>query len=232
LVARQIKDEFLRQGAQRGIEMSDSTVDAGNSVNDAVRLANGSGAGLAISNHLNAGGGTGFEVYYDDKTSATNKTRAADISRALATHYGLRNRGAKPDTAASVGSLGWTSNTNMPALLIEWGFIDNDGDMGKILADIPGGVKAVLDVICPAVISATSPEITPLPEMIKAPPLRNLIKRGMTGEDVKVVQGVVGASADGIFGPATEKAVKAKQKATGVTADGVVGPKTKAAWGM
>lgn len=53
---------------------------------------------------------------------------------------------------------------------------------------------------------------------------RGTIKRGAKGE-------AVGVAADGIFGPATEKAVKAFQKRSGLTADGVVGPKTWAKLG-
>ena len=35
-----------------------------------------------------------------------------------------------------------------------------------------------------------------------------------------------GATADGIFGPATEQRVRTFQRAQGLTADGIVGPKT------
>jgi putative chitinase len=53
-----------------------------------------------------------------------------------------------------------------------------------------------------------------------------LLKIGSTGDDVKTLQAKLGLSADGSFGPNTEKAVKAWQSAHNLTADGIVGPAT------
>jgi hypothetical protein len=53
-----------------------------------------------------------------------------------------------------------------------------------------------------------------------------LIKKGSKGENVKLVQEVVGAKPDGDFGPGTESKVKAWQKANGLKDDGIVGPNT------
>jgi peptidoglycan hydrolase-like protein with peptidoglycan-binding domain len=52
------------------------------------------------------------------------------------------------------------------------------------------------------------------------------IRRGSQGNDVRQWQSIIGVSADGKFGPATETATKAWQKAHGLTADGIVGPKS------
>jgi peptidoglycan hydrolase-like protein with peptidoglycan-binding domain len=49
---------------------------------------------------------------------------------------------------------------------------------------------------------------------------------------VKSLQGALGLSADGVFGPKTERAVKRYQKAHGLKADGVVGPATRQALGI
>jgi hypothetical protein len=64
------------------------------------------------------------------------------------------------------------------------------------------------------------------------PQVSRTLRRGSTGEDVKIVQRIVGASADGRFGPATEQAVKAWQRAHGLAADGIVGPNTQAKMGI
>ncbi len=55
-----------------------------------------------------------------------------------------------------------------------------------------------------------------------------LLKIGSTGEDVKKLQTKLGLTADGSFGPNTEKKVKEWQAANGLTADGIVGAGT---WG-
>ncbi len=49
-----------------------------------------------------------------------------------------------------------------------------------------------------------------------------LLKVGSTGEDVKKLQTKLGLTADGAFGPNTEKKVKEWQATNGLTADGIV----------
>jgi len=53
-----------------------------------------------------------------------------------------------------------------------------------------------------------------------------LLKVGSTGNEVKQLQEKLGLTADGSFGPGTEKAVKSWQTSNGITADGVVGDGT------
>ena len=53
-------------------------------------------------------------------------------------------------------------------------------------------------------------------------------KRG----DIRKLQRKVGVSADGVFGPATERAVKRWQRRHGLVADGIVGPQTRSAMGL
>jgi len=52
------------------------------------------------------------------------------------------------------------------------------------------------------------------------------VKKGSKGETVKAVQKVLGAKADGIFGPGTEAAVMQWQRSRGLVPDGIVGPAT------
>ena len=55
-----------------------------------------------------------------------------------------------------------------------------------------------------------------------------LLKIGSKGDDVKKLQTKLGTTADGVFGPGTEKLVKEWQTKNGLTADGIVGDGT---WG-
>jgi putative chitinase len=50
-----------------------------------------------------------------------------------------------------------------------------------------------------------------------------LLKIGSTGEDVKKLQEKLGTTADGSFGPGTEKLVKEWQLKNGLTTDGIIG---------
>lgn len=53
-----------------------------------------------------------------------------------------------------------------------------------------------------------------------------LLKRGLAGEPVKILQAKLGVAVDGQFGPATEEALKSYQKSHGLAVDGIAGPDT------
>ena len=57
--------------------------------------------------------------------------------------------------------------------------------------------------------------------------MRNLLKRGDKGEDVKLLQKALGVKVDGNFGPTTELSVKNFQGSHGLAIDGLVGPTTQ-----
>jgi hypothetical protein len=50
--------------------------------------------------------------------------------------------------------------------------------------------------------------------------------------DIRALQRKVGVAADGIFGPATERALKRWQRRHGLVADGIAGPQTRSAMGL
>jgi len=54
------------------------------------------------------------------------------------------------------------------------------------------------------------------------------LRVGSSGTEVMCLQTLVGATADGAFGPMTKAAVMAYQASHGLSADGVVGPLTRA----
>jgi len=59
--------------------------------------------------------------------------------------------------------------------------------------------------------------------------MRNLLKRGDTGEDVKILQKALGLKPDGVFGPKTDAAVRSFQGSHGLAIDGLVGQSTQRA---
>ncbi len=59
-----------------------------------------------------------------------------------------------------------------------------------------------------------------------------LLRRGLTGEPVRMLQEKLGVTADGIFGMATENALRAYQEQNGLSVDGIAGPDTFHAMGM
>src|SRR3954470_16709670 len=80
-----------------------------------------------------------------------------------------------------------------------------------------GGALAALTLASLALLVATATAAA-------APP--RALKKGSRNGYVEVVQRVVGAPVDGIFGRGTRRAVVRFQRRHGLTADGVVGPTT------
>jgi hypothetical protein len=59
-----------------------------------------------------------------------------------------------------------------------------------------------------------------------------IVKRGDRGMAVRAIQRRLGITADGVFGPVTERAVKRFQRRHNLVPDGIVGPLTRAALGL
>lgn len=59
-----------------------------------------------------------------------------------------------------------------------------------------------------------------------------LLRRGLTGEPVRILQEKLGVDADGIFGRGTEAALLQYQRDNGLSADGIAGPDTFTAMGL
>lgn len=60
----------------------------------------------------------------------------------------------------------------------------------------------------------------------------SILKRGLKGAPVKRLQERLGITADGDFGPGTERAVREFQEANGLVVDGIAGPDTFTAMGL
>ena len=98
-----------------------------------------------LSLHMNSGGGTGTETIYSFKAPLVRQEHARVVSAALAKDLGIRDRGPKIDTSTPNGRRGEPGlpivrDTNIPALLIEFGFIDSADDRDAVRAN---GVSAL-----------------------------------------------------------------------------------------
>jgi len=59
-----------------------------------------------------------------------------------------------------------------------------------------------------------------------------MLRRGLTGEPVRILQETLGVTADGIFGPATDAALRQYQTDSGLQVDGIAGPDTFTSMGL
>lgn len=67
---------------------------------------------------------------------------------------------------------------------------------------------------------------SPSTAILPTDPKRAMLRKGDMGNSVRELQGKLGVTVDGNFGPATLAAVIRFQRSHGLTADGLVGPKT------
>lgn len=103
------------------------------------------------------------------------------------------------------------------------------------LRNAQGGMVSVSDTIVlkeTAVSVPVTPPVTQVPEEVKpsGPQFKRVLKRGLTGADVVLVQNELkklnyfpkSIVANGVYGPTTEVSVKAFEKATAQKVDGIV----------
>lgn len=96
------------------------TTDENDPVTEEVKEANASGADIAVSFHINAGKGDGFEAFYYKGSS--NGKKLAQLGEKYVKELGQNSRGLKTN------NLMFTRETKMTAVLFESFFIDNDVD--------------------------------------------------------------------------------------------------------
>lgn len=136
----------------------DSGRTQGQNLANIVAKCNAHQVDLNISNHLNAGGGTGVEVWcYNEKT----KDIAAAICASVSTALGIQNRGVKYPKNLYV-----LRKTAGSAILVECCFVDNQNDASHWNADKCG--DAIASAIAGKTVAGTTsagsaPAPTPTP---------------------------------------------------------------------
>lgn len=105
--------------------------DADKYLTERIADVNKGGYDLAVEIHLNAGGGTGSEVYYKH-TNKEGQKLAAAISKSIANTFGIRDRGAKVKLSGNVDYFGFVRSVKCQSLLVETVFIDTKSDRDNV----------------------------------------------------------------------------------------------------
>lgn len=107
--------KLLRVDKSNSVRVEDCYIRA----NEANEIGKSQNIDLYVEIHLNAGGGTGPEVYTTGLSSLANQY-ASKVSESLATTLNLPNRGVKK------GNFIVLNKTIMPAILVECLFVDSE----------------------------------------------------------------------------------------------------------
>lgn len=200
---RKVKDAVIKYLKAAGHTVYDCTDDAGTTqpknLANIVAKCNAHTVDLDISIHLNAGGGTGCEVYY---TSSKGKTYAGKVSAAVASALGIKDRGAKESDTLYV-----LNHTTAPAILVECCFVDNKTD--KAAWDVDKCAKAIVEAVIGKAVSGGSGT---------SGSTSSSSGSGTTASGNESASKTT-VTVDGYWGPNTTKAL---QKIFGTTVDGKV----------
>lgn len=113
-----------------------------------VAIANDAHATLFVSIHRNSGGGDGIETWISAEGKRPEKELATLIQTQLAATPGATDRGVKSGTASNPhASYYVVGNTDMPACLIELGFIDNSWNNMPLDGNFAWYAQAIADGI-------------------------------------------------------------------------------------
>lgn len=147
---RKVKNKVIELLRNAGHTVYDCTDDVGSTASgnlkNIVDKCNAHKVDLDVSIHLNAGGGTGCEVWvYSNKTEPVASRVSSKVSSAL----GIRNRGVKTSTGLYV-----LKHTNSPAILVECCFVDSTTDKNNW--DVSKCAKAIVEGILNASVKTTT----------------------------------------------------------------------------
>lgn len=113
------------------------------------KLANKKRCSLFVSLHRNSAvSGSGFEAWIAKEPKGNEKELAEKLVAALSEISGLPNRGVKLGYRNSSGNNYYiNSNTNMPSLLLEVGFVTSEEDNKSFDKSLDENAEAIADII-------------------------------------------------------------------------------------
>jgi hypothetical protein len=135
-----------------------------------------------------------------------------------------RASGVAPSVSVPAPVIGSVEVIAREVIAGKWG---NGPTRTKRLTDAGHNAKAVQAMVNQILSGKVTSAPAPVSKPAK-PRLTGMLRRGASGENVKYLQSALGITADGQFGPITDRAVRAFQAAQGLKVDGIVGPIT---WG-
>lgn len=131
------KARTILSSEYEGVKVVNCTIDKSSTdMADAVKIANDNNCNVFISNHVNAGGGYGFEGFYSRYTKTETINRGKIIYDKLCnTKSCLMARRYCSDYSYKEYDLYVLKNTKMDAFLFEIGFVDNQKCVNAINDD-------------------------------------------------------------------------------------------------
>lgn len=112
-----------------------------------VKIANEQGANYFVSIHRNKGDGYGVETWISKGADEQGKSLGQNIHNKIIETGVQRDRGVKEGSQDGRGDYYVLRCTNMPASLVEMGFINNDVDNADFDSKIEQYAKAIADGI-------------------------------------------------------------------------------------
>lgn len=209
-------DRYLRENYSVQVVMNPGTM--GN-LYAICKDANDWGADLFVSIHFNAGGGDGFEAL----VYSENRRSLGDIFDKYVKEIGQNSRGVKLRPGLVV-----LRDTNMPAVLCEGAFVDNQKDIEDWNEEHELRKLGVAYAKAAAEYLGLEAEPYFTMDYAQVP----VLDRGCEGKPVEVLQQLLpdyNDAIDGVFGPVTEQAVLKFQKQRGLKTNGEVAGDTWAA---
>jgi N-acetylmuramoyl-L-alanine amidase len=137
VMALSLKEEMERHGVIVGISRMKDEEDP---LEEEIREANAFAPDLAVECHNNAGGGDGFEVFYQTNGYKTTSLALAQAIEAEIKKIGQNSRGCKTKlNSAGNDYFGWLRQLKCPAVLCEGFFVDS---ADRYIADTEAEQKA------------------------------------------------------------------------------------------
>lgn len=147
-MALAVRDKLENAGSERLTVLMTRADDTFLELQQRVDLANENGATLFVSLHRNSGGGKGVEVWTSSLKEKAECRLAQYIMDGLEQAGVQKVRGVKHGTAGNPAvSYTVVGRTEMPACLVELGFIDNDEDNALLDSHWDAYAQAIADGI-------------------------------------------------------------------------------------